>query len=233
MQLHVQLACAVRCSATGNSLCDAMLNVTVDGERKRFLRRNDGFILFMDLKSGEHRLYLRHPNYHDAQCTVTVTPGDTTIEVVTMRPLRVAGENLCRLTVAGLKPGTTVYISGQSYPLQLQQSDCTEGTQVLRLFKKGAFKLLPPLRLLIADTEAPETCILMDMVSEDYWSLAAPLRRAHRRGVKLYPTQPYEVQDDGTAKAIFFAAGPVSLLYNDQLYDLNVEEGEQTWQIPQ
>ena len=232
MRLHVQLACAVRCSATGNSLCDAMLQILVDGERKRYLRRNDGFLLFMELKNGEHRLSLRHPYYHDAQCTVTVTPGETTVEVVTMRPLNVSGDHLCRLTVSGLVPGTTAYISGQSYPLQLQQSDCTEGTQVLRLFKRGAFKLLPPLRMLCADEAAPETCILMDMLGEDNWSIARPLRFAHKRGVKFYPTQPYEAGDDGTVTAVFFAAGPISLLYEDKLYELSVEEGEQTWQIP-
>ena len=232
MQLHVQLACAVRCSATGNSLCDAALNVLVDGERKRCLRRNDGFLLFMDLPNGKHCLTLSHPYYRDAQCSVTIEEGKTTIEVVTMRPLSVRGENLCRLTVTGMKPGTTAYISGQTYPLQLQQSECPAGTKDLRLFKRGAFRLLPPLRMLCADESAPETCILMDLMSEDNWRLVSPLRFAHKRGVKFYPTQPYEAQDDGTTQAVFFAAGPISMLYENKLYELTVKEGEQTWQIP-
>ena len=232
MHLHVQLACAVRCSATGQPLCDAALQVKVDGERKRYLRRNDGFLLFMDLANGKHRLELRHPNYRDASCTVTVSEGDTTVEVVTMRPLYVAGDKLCRLTVTGLKPETTAYLSGQVYPLQLQQDDCGEGMQELRLFKKSAFVLVPPLRLLCADATAPETCILMDMLGDDIWRLAAPLRFAHKRGVRFYPTQPYETQRDGTVQAIFFAAGPVTLLYEDKLYEITVKEGEQSWQIP-
>ena len=232
MQLHVQLACAVRCSATGNSLCDAALNVLVDGERKRYLRRNDGFLLFMDLSNGKHCLTLRHPYYRDAQCSFMIEEGETTIEVVTMRPMYVAGENLCRLTVTGMKPGTTAYISGQTYPLQLQQSECPAGTQNLRLFKRGAFKLVPPLRMLCADESAPETCILMDIMSEDNWRLASPLRCEHKRGVKFYPTQPYEAQNDGTTQAVFFAAGPISMLYENKLYELTVKEGEQTWQIP-
>ena len=232
MQLHVQLACAVRCSATGNPLTDSSLTVTVDGERKRYLRRDDGFLVFMDLKNGKHRLDFRHPYYHDAHCTVTVTAGQTEIEAVTMRPMYVRGEHLCRLTVTGMAPETTAYISGQTYSLQLQQSDCTEGTHTLRLFKKSAFKLIPPLRLLCADPDAPETCILMDMLGEDIWSLAAPLQHAHKRGVKFYLTQPYDARDDGTAQAIFFAPGPVTLLYENKLHELTVEEGEQTWQIP-
>ena len=232
MQLHVQLACAVRCSATGNSLCDSALTVRVDGESKRYLRRNDGFLLFMDLANGEHRLSLSHPNYRDANCTVCITEGETTIEAVTMRPLYVTGDHLCRLTVTGMAPGTTAYISGHSYPLQLQQSQCPAGTQEMRLFKKGAYNLVPPLRMLCADLEAPETCILMDKLSEDFWRLAAPLRQEHKRGVKFYPTQPYEAQEDGTAQAVFFAEGPVSLMYDNKLFELSVKEGEQTWQIP-
>ena len=232
MQLHVQLACAVRCSATGNPLTDSALIVTVDGERKRYLRRNDGFLLFMDLAYGEHRLSFSHPRYRDARCTVNITAGETTIEAVTMRPLYVKGEHLCRLTVTGMAPGSTAYISGQSYPLQLQQSECPEGTLELRLFKKGAFALVPPLRMLCADKKAPETCILMDKLSEDIWRMAAPLRFAHKRGTRFFPTQPYEAQEDGSTQAIFFAPGPVSLMYEGELYELNVEEGEQTWQIP-
>lgn len=232
MQLHVQLACAVRCSATGNSLCDAALNVTVDGERTRYLRRNDGFLLFMELKDGEHRLAFHHPHYHDAHCTVTVTRGKTTVDVVTMRPIHVSGEHLCRLTVTGLTPGTVACISGHTYLLRLQQNDCPEGTQTLRLFKKGAFRLIPPLKLLCADPEAPEICVLMDMLGEDIWSIAEPLRFAHGRGARFFPTQPYEADDDGSVKATFFSAGPVSLLYDGRLYEFNVEQGEQTWQIP-
>ena len=232
MQLHVQLACAVRCSATGNSLCDAALTVLVDGERKRYLRRNDGFILFMDLANGRHRLTLSHPYYRDAQCSFVIEEGETTIEVVTMRPLRVSGENLCRLTVTGMKPETTAYISGQTYPLQLQQEECPAGVRDLRLFKRGAFQLIPPLRILCADKNAPETCILMDKLGEEQWLLAKPLGCEHRRGVKFFPTQPYEAQDDGTTQAVFFAAGPVSILYENKLYELTVKEGEQTWQIP-
>ena len=232
MQLHVQLACAVRCSATGNSLCDSSLNVLVDGERKRYLRRNDGFLLFMELANGKHHLTLSHPYYHESKCAFEVEEGETTIEVVTMRPLYVEGQNLCRLTVAGMVPGTTAYISGQTYPLQLQQSECPAGTRDVRLFKRSAFKLIPPLRMLCADEEAPETCILMDMLNDETWRLAAPLRYGHKRGVRFYPTQPYEVQDDGTTQAVLFTAGPVSVLYENRLYELTVKEGEQTWQIP-
>lgn len=232
MQLHVQLACAVRCSATGKSLCDAALNVLVDGEHKRYLRRNDGFLIFMDLSKGKHCLTLSHPYYRDAKCSFMINESETTIEVVTMRPLYVSGENLCRLTVTGMKPETTAYISGQTYPLQLQQEKCPAGAQDLHLFKRGAFQLIPPLRMLCADKSKPETCILMDKLNEETWRLAAPLQSEHKRGTKFYPTQPYEAQSDGTTQAVFFAAGPISVLYDNKLYELTVNEGEQTWQIP-
>ena len=232
MQIHVQAVCAVRCSATGKSLSDSSLTVLVDGVRRRYLRRDDGFIVFMELGNGTHRLSFSHPNYRNATCDITVSPGDTSIEVVTMRPLRVSGATLCRLTVTGLQPGTIAWISGQSYPLQLQMKECPAGTQAVRLFQKSAFSLVPPLRLLCADKSAPETCILLDTLGDEMWYLAKPLRFAHRRGVKFFPTQPYEVEPDGTVQAIFFAAGPVSMLYEGQLYELSVKEGDQTWQIP-
>ena len=61
--------------------------------------------------------------------------------------------------------------------------------------------------------------------------MTTPLQYAHKRGVRFYPTQPYEVQSDGTVQAVFFAAGPVSMLYENRLYELSVVEGEQTWPI--
>ena len=232
MHLHVQLACAVRCSATGNPLSDAALDVTVNGERRKFLRRSDGYIVYTNLTDGEYRLRFRHPYYKDAECTVRIVGEETCIEVVTMRPAQVIGNNLCRLHVTGMLPGSTAYISGKTYPLHLT-GNVAVGEKQIPLFKKGNFRLIPPLRILCADESAPETAILLDMLNDELWCLTKPLQYDHKRGVKLYPTQPYEASDDGTTDAVFFVAGPVSLLYEGKLYELNVEEGEQTWQIPQ
>jgi len=232
MHLHVYLACVVRCSATGNSLCDASLKVTVDGSPVSVIRRSDGFVVFTKLSAGTHKISFTHPNYHPENRTVEITENDTVMDVVTMRPLRVIGAHLCRLTVTGLLPGSKAYISGMSYPLQLQQSECKEGTRELRLFRKGAFRLIPPLLLLCADAKAPEICILEDRLEEDRWRLYQPLTKAHKRGVKFYPTQPYEADENGAATATFFAAGPVVVSYNGTLYEVTVEEGETTWQIP-
>jgi len=232
MQLHVYLACAVRCSATGNSLCDAGLSVTVDGLPAKIIRKADGYALFTHMTSGKHQIRFSHPYYNDENRTVEISGDEMAMEVVTMRPILVSGDHLCRLTVNKLKPGEKVYISGKSFPLQLQQSDCKEGTQNLRLFKKGAFGLVPPLLLLCADEKAPETCILCDLIGEDLWQLHKPLTKAHKRGTLFYPTQPYEADKNGTVTATFFAAGPVSVMYGDKLYALTVEEGETLWQIP-
>jgi len=231
VHLRVQLACAVRCSATGNSLCDASLQVTVDDRPTRVMRHKDGFILLSGLSAGEHRLCLHHPNYRDVHRTIRIDEEKSGLEVVTMRPIFVRGEHLCRLHLSGLIPGSTVYISGQHFCLQLQQSQCPAGTDEVRLFKKLNFKLIPPLLLLCADPAAPETVILMDSLGDDMWQLATPLQSGHKRGTKFYPTQPYEVAADGTTEAIFFEPGTVSLLYDGQLYEQSVEEGEQAWQI--
>jgi len=233
MHSHVYLACAVRSSVTGDSLCDASLTVTADGLPARVIRKADGYVLFTALSVGEHKITFSHPYYIEEHRTVVIAgEDDSQLDIITMRPTHVYGSHLCRLKVTGLAPNAKTFISGMAFPMQLQQSDCKEGTLDVRLFRKGNFKLIPPLMLLCADEKAPEVCVLMDPFGDDIWRLNQPLQKSHKRGTRFFTTQSYEADGTGCATATFFAAGTVIVLYENKLYEVEVKEGETEWQIP-
>lgn len=209
INIHVSAVCLVRDGYTGLPILPSALLCSMDGQPCRPVGKNmEGYLVFMDLAPGPHRLSLSSSGYQEEWVDFTV--GKTTVEMdITMKPGRGYAFRTAytRLTVTVRRDGApaageVIWVAAPSFPeIKLAQTKAEAGSDTFRVFCKGSVRPRPGYYLL-NDGENSEIIRLVEVDGEN-GRLEAPLAFDHSRGRLLMPTQSYHTDEKGVLQAVF------------------------------
>lgn len=177
---RLSAAVAVRDALTGRPLPRGII-VELDGEPMRPEYREGGYIVFIDLPAGGHRLTLRAPGYVAESVDMQADGGG--VRIVSMVPL--AARAAAR---GGFEPGAAIAVAISREPeVKLGQDAPAGGGAEWRVHCRVAAALPGfPAEFLLVDGDGSERCTI-ERIQGGIGIFAAPFARAHKRGLRLLP----------------------------------------------
>ena len=232
----VSAALLLRDGFTGRPISPAAgVLCRLDGRSIRPMRKNDGYLVLVDLEPGEHALSLRARGYREEELTLTVHARSAVEFEVDLIP----GEGYpvppdtarLRVTVSGAS-GENLWAAMASQDLlklaQAIKKD-TEPVTEVRLFCSGSIARLPvPGAFLAVDQKGPEI-IRLTAVQGETGELSEPFAKAHSRGTELRPARLFRTNDEGKVELLFPRGGEVILFCRDQWVRTELMPGEQDY----
>jgi hypothetical protein len=193
IRTRISAALITRDAVTGKAL-SRDVSVTLGGEAYRPEYREGGYILFLDLPAGDHKVTLKSARYFEERLTLSVG-GERDGRIVSLRP-RAA----CVVRRGGFLPGGLVAAAYPRAP-ELKTAQATEpgaAAQGVRLLCRSPAALPPlPAEYLLTDGSASERCTLRALSTAGDGDFAAPFKNAHARGCALLPCVVYRADADG------------------------------------
>ena len=232
IQRTVSAALLLRDGFTGRSLpLAAAVLCALDGRAVRPVRKQEGYLVFLDLEPGEHVLSLRCPGYREESFTLTVPPRGAVEGELYLTPgagYRFPADTArLRLTIPGAGGETLWAAVPGRLQLKLAAARKGDGEKVLRLFCSGNPAGIPvPGQFLILDEKNPELIRLWS-IQEEMGELDAPLRQEHSRGVEVRPARSFRTDAEGRVELLFPRGGEVVLFCREQWTKVSLEPGEQ------
>ncbi len=212
---HVSLALNLRDGFRGRPIgSGAGLSFTLDGQDIRPIFKDDGWCVFIDLPGGDYALELNSRWYAPRKWNLCVDDPKTFYleEYVTLEPTRSYpfGRMVRQADVAFFHMGRpladqALYLVSDraESPLKLAQDGVKGGFTALKLFSPRKPELLAlPDRFLVDDGAKSEIVTLSHAGADGEFTVGAPLRHAHARGVAFKRVREYRTGADG---AIFLA----------------------------
>lgn len=231
---HASAVCRVRDGYTGRPMEGSALLCTLDGAAVRPLAKPDGYLVLLDLASGDHRLALWSHGYQEEWVDFCCGQGTRELEI-TMKPgegypFREEVTRLALTVTEGDAPvvGRQLWLAAPAGgELKIAQTRAEAGTDRFRLYCKGPEAAVPAGAYLIADGPDSEIVVLRSLEAEE-GTLAVPLLRQHGRGRPLLPAQRYHTGEDGCLTAVFRTACTLEVYDEEQglLASLSLKPGE-------
>ena len=187
----------VRDGFTGDIVPPSGILCSLDGRPCRPVAKREGYLIFLDLPAGPHRLSLRCRGYREE--IVDFTAGQTAPELdVTLKPgpgypFRQAPVRLDLMFQQNGAPAERFpfwLVAAAGAEIKLAQTKAEAGEWKLRLFCKYPDAVPTPAPFLLEDGTDSELVTLRSLEGE-IGVLNAPLARAHSRGKRLLPVQRY------------------------------------------
>ena len=235
IQRTVSAALLLRDGFTGRAIpLAAAVLCALDGRFVRPVRKQEGYLVFLDLEPGEHVLSLRCPGYREESFPLTVPPRGAAEGELYLSPgagYRFPADTASLLVTIPGAAGETLWTAmAGRLQLKLAQAKKGDGGKVLRLFCSGDPGWLPvPGAFLTMDKEGTELIRLL-AVQGDTGELSAPMQRAHLRGTELRPALRFRTDGEGKARLLFPRGGEVLLFCRDQWMKTELAPGEQDLQ---
>ena len=211
----------------------------LDGLPVRPMRKNDGYLVLMDLEPGEHILSLRCPGYREETLPLTVPkkgPAEGEIDFTPGAGYRFPPDTArLRLTVPGASGKELWAAFPGQVKLKLAQKKKAGGEAVVRVFCAGDPARLPvPGTFLALDEAGPELVRFLS-IREDAGELAAPFGKEHSRGIELMPARRFRTDENGTVELLFPRGGEIRLFFREQMMKTTLQPGIQeiVWTDPE
>lgn len=205
ISMHASAVCHVRDGYTGRELQPSALICAIDGAPCRPVGKEGGYLVFLNLPHGAHRLSLRCQGYQEEWVEFEADGGTREIDV-TMKPgpgypFR---QTVTRLTLTVLEKnapasGRVLWLAAAGPELKIAQTKVEAGETETRIFCK---QTAPPGAYFLEDGKDSEIVILRGIEGEQA-VLAAPLKNSHSRSKQFLPAQRYRTGEDGTLTAVF------------------------------
>ena len=221
IQRTVSAALLLRDGFTGRAIpLAAAVLCALDGRFVRPVRKQEGYLVFLDLEPGEHVLSLRCPGYREESFPLTVPPRGAAEGELYLSPgagYRFPADTASLLVTIPGAAGETLWtaVAGR-LQLKLAQAKKGDGGKVLRLFCSGNPAGLPvPGQFLILNEKGPELIRL--------------LQKEHHRGVEVRPARSFRTDEEGRVKLLFPRGGEVFLFCREQWTTVKLQPGEQAF----
>lgn len=222
IQFHVSAVCRVHDGFTGRLIDGRDLRCALDGTPVRPVCKPGGYLVLTDLPEGPHRLSLRCRGFCEELTDFSVDTALLQKLYISLKPSEqyVFHQEAVRLRLRlleGGRPaaGRTLWLTvPTAAECRVAQDAAEPGAEQLRLFCGGAADSLPVPGMFLIEDGADSEIVSLLSVEAETGSLAAPLRRRHRRSKCLLPAQQFRADGDGTFTAVFRTAGTV-LVFED------------------
>ena len=241
IRIHVDAVFTVYDGFTGKAMPPSAVRVLLDGRRFRPEYRQGGYLIFINLEPGNHKIEFSAAYY-----------GDETVDFETRRDSRVE-------RVVNLKPGlnypfggkttrltATVTARGKCSPkkrvalaagdgpeIKIAQDSAAAGDSEMKLYIRGKHSdLMLPGEYLIIDGKNSEVCTLT-AVNDGTGLFAAALIYEHKRGKALHMSQTYTTDENGVFTAFFRRPAGIHAFVeeNSILMSRELTEGENDMEI--
>lgn len=216
IRMYVSAAFQIRDGFSGRIVEGNQLRCTLDGVAVRPIVKQGGYLVFVNLSSGSHRLILQSDRFQ-AEHIDFVSRSDGLWEgYVALKPteqyffhyavtwlhlvVKKDGTPLC---------GQELWLTPPGAPeCKVAQTRAEVGCTELRLYCKTPNLLLLPGAALIDDGTESEIVTLLELTDET-GRLAFPLQQHHSRNRIVLPAQAYRTNETGRISAVFSAPGTV------------------------
>ncbi len=223
INIHVSAVFQVRDGFSGRIVEGSQLRCALDGVWLRPVMKPGGYLVFVDLSEGGHRLSLQSDRFQEELVDFTVTQDGLWEGYVALKPaeryfFRRAVTRLHLIAQKGNSPlsGQSLWLTPPGAPeCRVAQTKAELGCTQLRLYCKAPALLPLPGPVLIDDGADSEVVPLLELTGET-GRLASPLKQDHSRSKIVLPAQTYRTDDKGQIFAVFPAPGTV-LVYLEGL----------------
>ena len=237
---RVSVVFAVRDAYTGKPILPSAVQCWLDGQPSRPVGKQEGYLVFVNLRPGSHRLSLRCAGYQEEQAEFSVGEGAPLMMYVDMKPgqgYRFRGA-YSRLSLAlraeeGPLAGHTVWLAAAGEPeMKIAQTSAEKGSDSFRIFCRGAARPRIPGPYLVSDGKKSEI-IQISVLDGETGFLERPLTAAHSRGRQLLPVQCCHTDEKGTLQAVYAQPCNVDVFSEalGLLGSLSLKEGENTAEL--
>lgn len=240
ISIHASAVCRVVDGYTGRPLEGSALSCTLDGLPCHPVAKQGGYLVLVNLASGNHRLALRCHGYQEEWVEFQADGGTRELDI-TMKPgysypfrQTITRLELTLEEAGGPAAGRQLWLAASGlFELKLAQAKAEAGETQLRLYCKGPEEAVPMGAYLIADGKNSEI-VGLRAFEKEMGVFTTPLRRAHSRGKLLLPAQRYHTGADGNVAAVFRSACTVEVYAEETglLASLKLDEGENRQTVP-
>ncbi len=235
IRLQVSAALAVRDGFTGRPIARNTVRCFVDGQPFRPEYRQGGYLVFVNLEPGEHRVLLRGSHYLDEHIRLETRPGVMDEKSITLKPApnypfyHAVTQLIVRYREKSQPiSGHCLWVSARAAmeDIKIAQDMAEAGSTSARVYFRGGEEGRFPRNYLILDGKKSEI-VHISGCEGGCASFDKPLGQSHKRGVALYPAQAYHTDEKGEILAFFRAAVPVELFdpLSNRLTSLDLETG--------
>ena len=229
---RVSAALLLRDGFTGFTLSPAAaILCRLDGRAIRTMRKNDGYLVLVDLEPGDHTLSITVRGYREEVFPFTV-PAQGALEAeIALTPgagYRFPADTAClRVTVPGGAGELLWAAQARRDLVKLGQGKKNDPPTSIRLFCSGNPARLPvPGPCLALDEKGPEVVRLTALQTES-GELAEPFAKSHPRGTELRPARAFRMDGEGKTELLFPQGGEVFLFCREQWLRTELQPGTQ------
>ena len=241
IRMHVDAVFTLYDGFTGKAMPPSAVRVMLDGQRFRPEYRQGGYLVFINLEPGNHKVVFSAAYYGDETADFETMRNSRVERVLSLKPgLNYPfGGKATRLTAIVTAKGKctpkkrVALAAGDGPEIRVAQDSAAAGDSEFKLYVRGELaRLKLPGEYLIVDGKNSEVCTL-SAVNEGTGRFAAPLIYEHKRGKALILSQTYTTDENGVFTAFFRRPAGVHAFVSENsiLLSRELEEGENEMEI--
>lgn len=193
-----------------------------------------GYLVWVDLPVGSHRLTLFVPGFQTEEIMIECLPhgiwqGSADLKPGAGYPIgkSAVGTRLHILSDGQPLAAQEVWFSVVDRPLfKLAQTRTEAGAQRVRLFRVQKHGAVPVPGVFLLEDNAPEL-LFLQAVAQEEGVLARPLLRAHTRGKALSPAQRDRTDALGMLPVLLREAAKLAVFYDGMIQYAQIDGGQE------